>query len=497
VDVPVPFRIQNASDLCLVDRSDCVRLALERLHEDHYFDVIEFESGEGLGFRSVQAKNAGLGFEDVLLAVRLDTVSQLHREQNERWLGSLEELQTDFCERYAFEQADVQVCPCPALVECAKSLGWRFLNNGEGAPGTAYRVTMLRLLYDEFNANVCVKMRDLCAVNDVPQTQTNGPLVTVAVAHHNLGLYLPEALSALAEQTYAKMEVLVIDDGSIDAHAIESFEAMRARYPRFRFVVQPNAGIGATRNRGLWEARGEYFIPVDADNIARPEMVERMVTAIVRNPHLHAMTCYCLAFRSTEELSREEYLYAHRPTGGPHVLASIRNVYGDANAIFHTASLRAVGGYETDRDSSFEDWEAFVKLVNRGYRIGVVPDHLFYYRHRDAGFSRVTNAYRNHQRVLRQFFQLESLPTTERIALWTALIGLHRQAQELAARQAGVRYRLADWLHGLLMRAPLAARGLKWLLRSGWGAWEYCAGKGKRGSMRSSATHLSPTHDMV
>src|SRR5208282_32742 len=122
-------------------------------------------------------------------------------------------------------------------------------------------------------------------------------------------------------------------------------------------------------------------------------------------PELGAATCYFLAFRESGDLARKEYAYACRPTGGPHVLASMRNVYGDATAIYRVSAFRSVGGYETDRDTSYEDWEAFVKLVQAGYRVDVVPEYLFYYRHLPNGFSRVTRAYANHQRVLRQFIR--------------------------------------------------------------------------------------------
>src|SRR5262249_55595604 len=159
--------------------------------------------------------------------------------------------------------------------------------------------------------------------------------------HYNLGRYLPQTLAALARQTYCNLDVLVIDDGSTDQASIAVFDRMRTLYPRFRFLRQDNAGIGATRNRGLPEARGVYFIPVDADNVSRPDMVERFVSAIQWNPDVHALSCYFLAFRERDDLSRQEFAYAYRATGGPHALASIRNVYGDANGIFRTEALRA------------------------------------------------------------------------------------------------------------------------------------------------------------
>ena len=172
--------------------------------------------------------------------------------------------------------------------------------------------------------------------------------------------------------------------------------------------------------------------------------------------------CYYLAFRNDDELRRQVYPYAYRPAGGPHVLAGYRNVYGDANALFRTAALRSVGGYEIDRDTSWEDLEVFVKLVHAGHCVDVLPDYLFYYRHLESGWSRVTSGYLNHQRVLRQLIRQESLPLTERIALWNALVGLQKQNEHLRLVLKSLRYRLANRVHALfeLVAAPEGQRAL-------------------------------------
>jgi glycosyltransferase involved in cell wall biosynthesis len=306
-----------------------------------------------------------------------------------------------------------------------------------------------------------------------PRRSPENPLVTVAIAHYNLGTYLPETLASLAAQTYGNLEVLVIDDGSTDPRSREVFAEQERRYPQFRFLRQANAGIGATRNRGLAEARGEFFLPMDADNVACPHMIETLVAAIRRNPDLSAMTCFCLAFEEARDIAAEDFQYAYRPTGGPHVLASLKNVYGDANAILRTEAFRAVGGYETDRDCSWEDLEAFVKLVNAGHKIDTVPEYLFYYRHLETGFSRVTSNYLNQRRVLRQYFHLDRLPTAEGIALWTALVSLQKRNDALALRLASLRYRVADNVHALFARVPAVKKGLRWLLHSGGQAWHY------------------------
>jgi glycosyltransferase involved in cell wall biosynthesis len=450
--------------------SDRIRHALELLHSTHRFSLVEFADWQGFGFRSIQAKRAGLAFGDVPFLVTLHGSSQWRREAGHHYLSGPDELELDYAERYAFENADFQAGINGELLDHARRVGWRVrddarvISNGDADSNLGH-------VYGAMLPN----RSSAC-----PECSRSTPLVTVAIPYFNLGPYLPAALASLATQTYSSLDVIIIDDGSTDSESIRVFEEQRRLYPQFRFLSQENAGIGAARNRGLQEARGEFFIPMDADNVAFRHMVERLVRGIERNPDLAAMTCYFVAFQDDGDLERGQYLYATRPTGGPRVMASFQNVYGDANAIFRTAVFRKIGGYETDRDTSFEDWEAFVKLVNAGHQIDVVPDYLFAYRHREGGFSRVTGAFPNHQRVLRQVIRAEGLPLAEKVALWGALIGLQKHAAELSqdnralrTRLSAWRYRLADKLAALLGRIPLARRALKGLFRSTTSAWKY------------------------
>lgn len=406
---PVEYRVPNLYTPSPADASDRLRFALERLHTTYQFDTIELPVHGGLGFRAVQAKRAGLAFADVMIVAHLDGTGRRTREAECRWPAGLGELERDYAERYTFENADTRTVSDPELTADVQRLGWAV--DGVCA-GRSYNAT--------------------------------SPLVTVGIPYYNLGRYLPDTLASVAAQTYPHLDVVVIDDGSTDADSRRVFDELAVRHPDYRFVRQPNAGIGATRNRCLREARGELFVPVDADNVAHPGMVDKFVTAMSRNPHVSAMTCYYTAFADVDPA---HHLYAVRPVGGPHTAAAIRNVYGDANAVFRTADLRPVGGYEEDRGTSCEDWELFVKLANAGRRVDVVPDHLFQYRHRDAGFSRVTNGFANHQRVLRQFERCDRLPPGEAAVLWSALLGFQQENERLTHLLRSRRYRLADRLH--------------------------------------------------
>ena len=588
-----------------------IRHALEQLHRVHYFDLIEFADMHAPGFVSVQAKHAGLAFDDVSMLVKLHASSQWLRDGAMQWMSHAGDLKLDYCERYAFEHADGQLSPSRYMLDYMRGCGWEIRDDAcagqpfphvefptdgnldasvpelvffgrletrkglevfidavcrldrdvpvtflgkefivsDGTPSIQYLKSRLGdrpyTLVTDYNraralaylaaGNRLAIIPSLsetfgytaaeCAVNGIPfvasrvggipeiigdadlqqeilfeptangllrclknyleltpaqrralrerartaaDVETNNqkvvdqyqrlleakqtsartasfpenvrgkcPLVSVAVTYYNLGPYLPEVLASLAAQTYPNLEVLVIDDGSTCPSSVRVFSEQQALYPQFRFVSQANAGPGAARNRGLAEATGEYFITVDADNVCRPNMVECFARAIIGRPELSAFTCFLIGFRQSEDIRQNRFCFEYCPTGGPHVMASFENVYGDTNAIFRTADLRAVSGYETDRSTPWEDWETFVKMVNRGYRIDVIPELLFYYRVRDDSRLREmtggwTNLYRPNQHLLRNcFFPIEDLPKSEKAALWTALVSFQKRAEHL------------------------------------------------------------------
>jgi glycosyltransferase involved in cell wall biosynthesis len=453
-----------------VTLSNLVRLGLETLHSRHRFDLVEIPSARGVGLRTIQAKQVGLAFEDCTLIVRLTGPGTWQREARKLW-DAPNDLVLDYCERTTFENADVQLSQGQDSLAAARDLGWHVSTGARMVP------EMTAELYAEIlDASRRSSRRP---ADPLPRRQRalGDPLVTVAVSHYNLGNYLPESLASLASQTFTDLEVLVVDDGSTCPKSRRVLEQQQRLYPRFRFICQANAGPGAARNRALAEARGELFIPVDADNIAMPDMVERFVRGMRHCSQLAGLTCFFLVFREAQDIANDDFLSMFCPTGGPHLLACVHNVYGDMNAIFRTADLRAAGGFEADRNTCLEDWETFVKLVNGGFRLGVIPQPLFYYRHRTDGRSMAmtrqwTDDYPFVQRILKRFYvPLKGLPAAEARSLWSALasyVASNDRAQDHRAQaQAEVehlqqllgnhplRYRIADRLNRWLKRVPL------------------------------------------
>lgn len=108
------------------------------------------------------------------------------------------------------------------------------------------------------------------------------PLVSVVVPVYNVERYLASCLESVLAQTWSRLEVIVVNDGSTDSSRsiVEEF-AQNDR--RLRIVDQPNAGLGAARNTGVCHARGQYLTFVDSDDEVPPTAYELMVTSLERS----------------------------------------------------------------------------------------------------------------------------------------------------------------------------------------------------------------------
>lgn len=100
--------------------------------------------------------------------------------------------------------------------------------------------------------------------------------VSVLTPVYNVERYLRQCLDSLAAQNLSDVEFICLNDGSTDG-SLEILREYESRDTRFRVIDKPNSGYGATMNRGLDEARGEYIAIVESDDFAEPSMLRRLL----------------------------------------------------------------------------------------------------------------------------------------------------------------------------------------------------------------------------
>lgn len=136
------------------------------------------------------------------------------------------------------------------------------------------------------------------------------PKVSIILPLYRVKAWLPQAIASIKAQTYQDFECLCIDDGSPNEMA--SFaRALTQDDARFKVFEFENAGVAATRNRGLDLARGEFVAFIDQDDGYHPRFLETMVkTAETTNANI--VTCLYQLVDETFDVETATHVTPHQ-----------------------------------------------------------------------------------------------------------------------------------------------------------------------------------------
>ncbi len=104
-------------------------------------------------------------------------------------------------------------------------------------------------------------------------------LISVIVPVYKVEKYLDRCIKSIAGQSYPKIEIILVDDGSPDS-CPAMCDNWAKKDSRIRVIHEPHGGPSDARNAGLKQAVGQYIGFVDSDDWIAPEMYERLLNAI-------------------------------------------------------------------------------------------------------------------------------------------------------------------------------------------------------------------------
>lgn len=105
-------------------------------------------------------------------------------------------------------------------------------------------------------------------------------LVSVVIPCFNHAQFVAETIESVINQDYARIELIVIDDGSSDdsVAVIEAWVARcEARFERFAFLARENRGVAVTLNEGLAWCAGEFVCPIASDDVMLANKISRQL----------------------------------------------------------------------------------------------------------------------------------------------------------------------------------------------------------------------------
>ena len=194
------------------------------------------------------------------------------------------------------------------------------------------------------------------------------PLISVIVPCYNQAQYLDECLQSVLDQTYTDWECIIVNDGSPD-HTEEIAKKWVEKDARFRYLFKENGGLSSARNAGIEIAKGEWILPLDADDKIGNQYLELAEKEFEKD----YTVIYCEA-----ELFGNEIGKWHLPEFSLENLAKKNCIF--CSAFYKKEDWKKVNGYDINMIYGLEDYEFWISLLKNKNTVKKLPQTLFYYR---------------------------------------------------------------------------------------------------------------------
>jgi GT2 family glycosyltransferase len=281
------------------------------------------------------------------------------------------------------------------------------------------------------------------------------PSVTAIVLNYDGAELLDVVIPSLQRQTYPRLSVLVVDNGSTD----HSVALVRERWPDVRLVEIPqNIGVARALNRGIVESDTELVALLNNDIELEPRWLEELVAALLQHPGAASVSGKLLRFDQRDVIDaagdgmRWSSAAFNRGAGQPD-----RGQFDRAEpvfsacagaALYRRAAFDDVGVFDEDFFAYLEDIDWSLRAQLRGYASHYIPTAVAYHK-RGATTSGARNRYRVMQRRNQVWLVVKSYPAGVllRHAPGIALLQLGLMIQDL--REGAFRSYLRGWWRAL------------------------------------------------
>lgn len=211
-------------------------------------------------------------------------------------------------------------------------------------------------------------------------------MISVIIPSYNQQEYLADCIESVLDQILVPNEIIVIDDGSTDS----SLEIAR-KYP-VKVISQVNKGLASARNTGIMNAKNDWILPLDADDILLDGAIERLTRFIHQNPEADIIAP---SFREFG-VRNQAIVLMDNPTIEDF---NTGNRIGYFSAI-RKSKLLEVGGYSPRMTWGYEDYHLWFDLLTRGAKLKTLKDILVLYRTKEH--SMINDAQDHHLDLMDQ-----------------------------------------------------------------------------------------------
>ncbi|MDY6936874.1 MAG: glycosyltransferase [Cyanobacteriota bacterium] len=200
------------------------------------------------------------------------------------------------------------------------------------------------------------------------------PLISVILPVYNGEKTVFETVESVLSQTFSDLELITIDDGSGD-RTPDILTSITD--PRFKVFSYPNAGLAASRNRGIDRATGEYLAFIDADDLWTETKLEKQLEALQQNPNAAVAYSWTNCIDEWGNLVRPGSHQTYNGDIFDRLLLCNLLEHG-SNPLVRREAIENVGKYDESLPAA-QDWDFYLRLAAK-YEFVCVPEAQILYR---------------------------------------------------------------------------------------------------------------------
>ena len=214
---------------------------------------------------------------------------------------------------------------------------------------------------------------------------------------------MPKTIESVLGQTYQNFEIIIVNDGSTDIATLQYLSDLS--HPKITVFFQDHEGVSAARNYAISKSKGDFILPLDADDLIANDYLELAVDLLSQNSDLKLVTC-------------NVDFFGYRNGSIPAVAYSMEKLLAKnlfvISSMFRRADYNNTKGFNTNMKEGFEDWDFWLSLLSEGGEVHNIDKTCFYYRlHKDSRNNLLNDEmltklryqiYENHAQLFHQYF---------------------------------------------------------------------------------------------
>ncbi|MFB2837627.1 glycosyltransferase [Floridanema evergladense] len=264
------------------------------------------------------------------------------------------------------------------------------------------------------------------------------PIISVIIPTYNAEKTIQKTIESVLNQTFTNFELIIINDGSQDATREILSRILDSRLKVFSY---PNAGLAASRNRGIYHASSQYISFLDADDLWTPDKLEAQLQALQNNSQAAVAYSWTDCIDESGQFLRRGYYIS--ASGNVYKKLLLTNfLENGSNPLIRKEAFDKVGGFDESLNSA-EDWDMYLRLAACYNFVAVSSVQILY---RISATSMSTNVSRMETACLQvinktfnqspsslQYLKHQSLANLYKILIYKSLEALPNKERGIAS----------------------------------------------------------------